>query len=171
MKHLQNIYLFPARKNVQTNLLYSLQYDSFCMWDGNMYKNDGKVSSADFWGIEKAVNNGFEPYYIYVTKNVGYNHDEWILYKGIGNLGFSKEVRKYDSKDPLADINCEKVILTNHFELINDGVQEISFSLLEYFIKNPIVEQKLTRKYFLNSEIDLYQNNVQSKDISSNEKT
>ena len=41
--------------------LYSKLYDSYCTWNGSMYINDGKVPNANFWGVEKAKNNGFEP--------------------------------------------------------------------------------------------------------------
>ena len=41
--------------------LYSKQYDSYCIWNGTAYENDGKVPGAYFYGLEKAKNNGFEP--------------------------------------------------------------------------------------------------------------
>tara|TARA_R110000782_G_scaffold264883_2_gene358292 strand:- start:123 stop:434 length:312 start_codon:yes stop_codon:yes gene_type:complete len=41
--------------------LYSKQHDSYCTWNGMAYSNDGKVSGAYFYGLEKAKNNGFEP--------------------------------------------------------------------------------------------------------------
>lgn len=41
--------------------LYSKHYDSYCFWDGTIYKNDGKVSGANFYSLEKAANNGFLP--------------------------------------------------------------------------------------------------------------
>jgi hypothetical protein len=41
--------------------LYSKQYDSYCIWNGTAYENDGKVAGAYFYGLEKAKNNGFEP--------------------------------------------------------------------------------------------------------------
>lgn len=41
--------------------LYSKQYDSYCTWNGIAYENDGKVSGAYFYSLEKAKNNGFEP--------------------------------------------------------------------------------------------------------------
>jgi hypothetical protein len=39
--------------------LYSRQHNSYCNWNGVAYENDGKVSGAYFYGIEKANNNGF----------------------------------------------------------------------------------------------------------------
>ena len=39
--------------------LYNRQYDSYCTWNGTAYENDGKVSGAYFYGLEKANNNGF----------------------------------------------------------------------------------------------------------------
>jgi hypothetical protein len=43
--------------------LYSKQFDSYCIWNGVAYENDGKVSGAYFYSLEKAENNGFLPVY------------------------------------------------------------------------------------------------------------
>jgi hypothetical protein len=39
--------------------LYSRQHNSYCIWNGVAYENDGKVAGAYFYGIEKANNNDF----------------------------------------------------------------------------------------------------------------
>ena len=41
--------------------LYSKHFDSYCYWNGIAYENDGKVSGAYFYGLEKAFNNSFIP--------------------------------------------------------------------------------------------------------------
>jgi hypothetical protein len=49
--------------NEETDVLYSKKWDSFCVreTEGGLFVNDGKVSSASFWSVEKARNNSFEP--------------------------------------------------------------------------------------------------------------
>lgn len=52
---------FIWEKEFRPQKLYSKQYDSYCIWNGSAYENDGKVSGAYFYSLEKAKNNGFEP--------------------------------------------------------------------------------------------------------------
>ena len=52
----------------EPKLLYSKQYNSFCVYDGSMYINDGKVSTS-FWSVEKAMNNSFIPCEL-IIKNI-----------------------------------------------------------------------------------------------------
>jgi hypothetical protein len=98
-----------------------------------MYVNDGKVIGANFWGIEKAGNNGFLPHYIYITS------DEDIK---TGDLIFESDTNTINvaGNDYVKNEFDFKIILTTDPKLIADDVQAIDNEFLEWFIKNPSCE-------------------------------
>ncbi len=99
-----------------------------------MYINDGKVSGADFWGLEKALNNGFRPQYMYITsENEVINENDYIITQD----GRLVEVSYLLSKDVQSG---HKVILTTNKLLIANGVQAIGDEFLEWFVKNSSCE-------------------------------
>jgi len=134
MEKKRNLWLIPTDK--PSRLIYNNRLKSFCFKkekDG-MYINDGKVSSANFWGIEKAQNNGFQPQNIYITS------DEKIKE---GDYGFD-EVHKCVvkiTKELISNYLYKKIILTTDLQLIKDGVQAITDKFLEWFVKNPSCEE------------------------------
>ncbi len=86
-----------------------------------MYINDGKVSGADFWGLQKALNNGFKPQHIYITNDEEIKEGDWFLY--------CNQINKRIRKNPKAEYpypNYKKIILTTDQDLINDGIEQIS---------------------------------------------
>lgn len=131
---MKNIFILHSKE--QRRLLWSSKYNSFCLQkeiDGK-YINDGKVSGADFWGIEKAKNNGFYPITISITL------DEEIK---LGNWFITTDSNKIHKSDwiKFRFNNGKKIILTTDKKLIQDGVQQISDEFLNWFIKNSSCEQ------------------------------
>jgi hypothetical protein len=127
---MKNIHLLPTEK--PSKLLNNYTLKSFCLQkekDG-IFINDGKVSGADFWGLEKAFNNGFHPQNIYITS------DEFIEEGDFGLNLSTKNIVQYDGIKGL-DSYYKKIILTDNKDLIKDGVQEIDDEFLEWFVKNP----------------------------------
>jgi len=131
---MKNIYLVPTDKS--SRLLFNSLHNSFCIqkeFDG-MYINDGKVSGADFWGIEKARNNGFKSQHIYITSDEEIKEVDWMI--------------RSDEQPTLVTPNFfwdfgvkyHKIILTTDPILIEDGVQAIDDTFLEWFVKNSSCE-------------------------------
>jgi len=135
----KNIFLLPVSKSGSSKLLYNNRYNSFCFQNepGSMYVNDGKVNGADFWGIEKASNNGFLPHYIYITSDEEIKDHAWY-YTTRFNIGIAKN--EGDSKIERTTNSYKKIILTTDTDLIADGVQAIDDKFLEWFVKNPSCE-------------------------------
>ena len=137
---MKNIHKIPTDK--PSKLLYNHTLKSFCFQkkENGMFVNDGKVSGASFWSIEKAQHNGFCPQHIYITSDEEIKEGDWVikvitLYKGGGS------VEKYSFIDKLfEDITFKKIILTTDKDLIKDGVQPIDDEFLEWFVKNPSCE-------------------------------
>ena len=142
---MKNIHILPTDK--ASRLLYNSTLKSFCIQkeiDG-MFINDGKVSGANFWGLEKALNNGFQPHNIYITS------DEEI--KGYWEVIFdirNNKVVKWEH--PIAAITpyYKKIILTTDKDL--DGVQSIDDEFLEWFVKNSSCETVEVEKICNNCE-------------------
>lgn len=128
---MKNIHILPTDK--PSNLLYNFTLKSFCIQTekGGMFINDGKVSGADFWSIEKANNNGFRCINIYIT------NDEEIKFNDYITDGY--KVWKW--KDDSSLLGRKKIILTTDQDLIKDGVQAIDDEFLEWFVKNPSCEE------------------------------
>lgn len=146
---MKNIHLLKTDK--PSRFLYNSTLKSFCVQkeiDG-MFINDGKVSGADFWGLEKALNNGFRPYNIYITNSEKIKIGDWYIIEFNGT-----KITKCTSEQELISIesrnDCKKIILTTNPNLIKDGVQAIDDEFLEWFVKNPsceVVEVK-TKQHF-----------------------
>ena len=152
---MKNIHILPTDK--ASRLLYNSTLKSFCIQkeiDG-MFINDGKVSGANFWGLEKALNNGFQPHNIYITSNEEIKVGDWFYVKTPniygGNvaakcLGFGENCWSEHILTDVADekgyhpSHCVKIILTTDQDLIKDGVQSIDDEFLEWFVKNPSCE-------------------------------
>ena len=133
MEKNKNIWVIPTDK--PSRLIFNKSHQSFCLQKEpeGMYINDGKVRGADFWGIEKANNNGFNPQHIYITSYEDINENDYIITKD----GRLVQVSYLLSKDLEG---ASKVILTTDQDLIKDGVQSIPDEFLEWFVKNPSCE-------------------------------
>ena len=156
---MKNLFLFPTDK--PSRVLYNSTLKSFCIQKeiNGMFINDGKVSGADFWGLEKALNNGFKPHNIYITSDEEIKDGDWFMditfnnygkvYKSAGvskSLGYENWIKSTTNivKEPITQ--CKKIILTTDQDLINDGVQSIDDEFLEWFVKNPSCEFVQTDK-------------------------
>lgn len=134
---MKNIHVLPTDK--PSRLIFNSFHKSFCYQkeiDG-MYINDGKVSGTDFWGLQKALNNGFKPQNIYITS------DEKIKdvrpHKGKWHLEGGNILNKFPNY--LTDLSeCKLVIMTTDQDLIADGIEAIDDEFLEWFVKNPSCE-------------------------------
>jgi len=155
---MKNIHLIESKE--KSTLLYNPRHKSFCIRkepDG-MWINDGKVSGADFWSVEKAMNNGFYPYNIYITSDEEVKEGDYFLYDET-TIRYKTNGTEYHGRD-LCHISgnrrypvskSKKIILTTDQDLIEDGVQEIEDEFLEWFVKNPnceFVEVVNDLKYF-----------------------
>ena len=156
MEKTKNCWVIPTDK--ASRLLYNSTLKSFCIQkeiDG-MFINDGKVSGANFWGLEKALNNGFQPHNIYITSNEEIKVGDWFYVKTPniygGNvaakcLGFGENCWSEHILTDVADekgyhpSHCVKIILTTDQDLIKDGVQSIDDEFLEWFVKNSSCER------------------------------
>jgi hypothetical protein len=133
IRTMKNIHLLQTDK--ASRVLYNSTLKSFCIQkeiDG-MFINDGKVSGADFWGLEKALNNRFQPQNIYITNDEHPKPNNF--YFDFENQKVKKCETGYYNK------GSKKIILTTDQDLIKDGVQEIDDEFLEWFVKNPSCEE------------------------------
>jgi len=128
---MKNIHLITTSQ--PSRLLCNHTLKSFCFQkeENGMFVNDGKVSGASFWSIEKAKNNGFNPQHIYITNDEVIKAGDYF-WKPDCNMIFKAEYTPHKG--------CEKVILTTDQDLIKDGVQAIDDEFLEWFVKNPSCE-------------------------------
>jgi hypothetical protein len=110
-----------------------------------MYINDGKVSGADFWGLEKALNNGFRPQHLYITNGEEIKEGDWYLFN---NQVFLAGISTWEIKDRETS-NYKKIILTTDTKLIADGIHEIDDTFLQWFIENPTCEYVGVEKQML----------------------
>jgi hypothetical protein len=138
---MNKLHVLPTDK--PSRLLYNFTLESFCIQKekDEMYINDGKVSGADFWSIEKANNNGFRYVNIYITSDEEIKEGNWVK---LFVKHIDKEwVHKVTKEDLLLypDFNNEgsKIILTTDQSL--DGVQAIDDEFLEWFVKNSSCEE------------------------------
>ena len=131
---MKNIHILPTDK--PSRFLYNSTLKSFCIQkeiDG-MFINDGKVSGADFWGLEKALNNGFKPYNIHITSpNEDINENDYIITKD----GRLVEVSYLLSNDLEG---ASKIVLTTD-PMLSPDVHKIPDEFLEWFVKNPSCEE------------------------------
>jgi hypothetical protein len=148
---MKNIHVLPTDK--PSRLLCNHTLKSFCFQkeENGMFVNDGKVSGASFWSIEKAKNNGFNPQHIYIINDEEIKEGDWVfhpIYKSIYQWIENAE-KKFDR------IDAKKIILTTDQDL--NGVQAIDDEFLEWFVKNPSCEEVKTRKigeeWIYNAEI------------------
>ena len=129
---MKNIHILPTDK--PSRLIFNSFHKSFCYQkeiDG-MYINDGKVSGADFWGLQKALNNGFKPQNIYITSDEEIKEGDWFY-----DLDTKYVKVKQSWENSHLGFNGKKIILTTDQDLIQDGVQAIDDEFLEWFVKNP----------------------------------
>jgi hypothetical protein len=117
-----------------------------------MYINDGKVSGADFWGLQKALNNGFKPQNIYITSDEEIKEGDWFHLDMSDNdrpdeihqMGTNKRSKTggINFSEPNSwTRSCKKIILTTDQDLIKNGVQAIDDEFLKWFVKNPSCEE------------------------------
>lgn len=148
---MKNIHILPTDK--AGRLLYNSTLKSFCFQKekDEIFINDGKVSGADFWGLEKALNNGFQPHNIYITSDEEIKKGDWVYseakntlfkVKSICNTSAGYLLIEDDVIMPLEinEVDCKKIILTTDQDLIDDGVQAIDDEFLEWFVNNPSCE-------------------------------
>jgi ssDNA-binding Zn-finger/Zn-ribbon topoisomerase 1 len=144
---MKNIHTLQTDKT--SRLLFNSSYESFCFQkeENGMFINDGKVSNASFWTIEKAQSNGFKPHHIYITS------DEEIKVGDCYLTFTNKEVMGQPRKCEDANWNfsfCKKIILTTDQSL--EGVQSIDDDFLEWFVKNPSCESVDVKRNYLGSK-------------------
>jgi hypothetical protein len=127
---MKNIHLIPTDQ--PSKLLFNPFNKSFSIQkeDDGMFINDGKVSGADFWSLEKASNNGFKPQHIYITSLEKIKEGEYYL-------GDDNHIYNLVTS---VNNNGKKIILTTNTELIEEGIQSIDDEFLEWFVKNPSCE-------------------------------
>jgi len=154
---MKNIHLIESKE--KSTLLYNPRHKSFCIRkepDG-MWINDGKVSGADFWSVEKAMNNGFYPYNIYITSDEEVKEGDWT-FDGENPYKWTKDDVEDCLYNPSSENykGCKKIILTTDQDLIKDGVQAIDDEFLEWFVMNPsceFVKTELVYDYEEHSEL------------------
>ena len=80
--------------------------------------------------------------HIYITS------DEEIKDCYVLTNSFKSKIIKIDksNEEQWHQFNCKKIILTTDQDLINDGVQAIDDTFLEWFVKNPSCERVEVRK-------------------------
>ena len=163
---MKNIHILPTDK--PSRFLYNSTLKSFCIQkeiDG-MFINDGKVSGADFWGLEKALNNGFKPYNIHITSNEEIKEGDWtLMFDDFGHLFLCDKPQQYLGIEKGHHLNkgLRKIILTTDFTLSPD-VHKIPDEFLEWFVKNPSCEEvevelktkQLVKPYDVYNEIVSY---------------
>jgi hypothetical protein len=142
---MKNIHILKTDQ--PSRLIFNPSHKSFCIQKelNGMYINDGKVSGADFWGLEKALNNGFRPQHLYITNGEEIKEGNWYLFN---NQVFLAGISTWEIKDRETS-NCKKIILTTDTTLIADGIQEIDDTFLEWFVKNPTCEYVEVEKQML----------------------
>jgi hypothetical protein len=142
---MKNIHILKTDQ--PSRLIFNPSHKSFCIQKelNGMYINDGKVSGADFWGLEKALNNGFRPQHLYITNGEEIKKGDWYLFN---NQVFLAGISTWEIKDRETS-NCKKIILTTDQTLIEDGVQEIDDTFLQWFIENPTCEYVGVEKQML----------------------
>jgi hypothetical protein len=133
------IHLIPTDK--PSRLIFNLFHKSFCYQkeiDGK-YINDGKVSGADFWGLQKALNNGFKPQNIYITSDEKPKQGDWVFdtFRNACPI-----IRQLKTEEEVIEVQKteRKIILAADPKLIKDGVQAIGDEFLEWFTKNYKIE-------------------------------
>ena len=147
---MKNIHVLTTYK--ASRVLYNSTLKSFCIQkeiDG-MFINDGKVSGADFWGLEKALNNGFQPHNIYITSDEEIKEGDWV-YNIVSKTKFKATKELIDLiNDPNVTLTTnKKIILTTDQDLIRDGVQAIDDEFLKWFVKNPSCENIEVKKEYI----------------------
>jgi hypothetical protein len=82
--------------------------------------------------------------HIYITSDEEIKEDDWC-YDKVLNIVFQTDNRTNFDYVNQSD-NVFKIILTTDQDLINDGIQEIDETFLEWFVKNPSCESvKITK--------------------------
>ena len=123
-----------------------------------MYINDGKVSGADFWSLQKALNNGFKPQHICITSDEEIKANVYCLINGVlcktellNNKIVSRQLVGGATMD-ICKSEYSEIILTTDQDLIKDGVQAIDNEFLEWFVKNQSCESVEVIKQELNTD-------------------
>lgn len=154
MEKRKNCWIIPTEQ--PSWLLFNQLHKSFCIKkeiDG-MYINDGKVTNADFWGLEKASNNGFIPHYIYITSSEDIKDGDWV-FDNYAKINLVQKVRRCDlDSSHYKNGSWKKIILTTDPKLIADGVQKIDNEFLEWFVKNSSCDFVKVESYKIDKEWD-----------------
>ena len=139
-KIMKNLHLLPTDK--PSRLIFNSLHKSFCYQKeiDCMYINDGKVSGADFWSLQKALNNGFKPQNIYITSDEEIKEGDWCYGLFNGGVVIRSEFDIPKNSQYYKEYGL-KIILTTDQDLIKDGVQAIDDEFLEWFVKNPSCEE------------------------------
>ena len=149
---MKNIHILPTDK--PSRLIFNSLHKSFCYQkeiDG-MYINDGKVSGADFWSLQKALNNGFKPQNIYITSDEEIKEGDWCYGLFNGGVVIRSEFDIPKNSQYYKEYGL-KIILTTDQDLIKDGVQAIDDEFLEWFVKNPSCEEIKLNKYHQRGDV------------------
>jgi hypothetical protein len=159
---MKNIHVIPTDK--PSRLLYNYLLTSFSVQkeSNGMYVNDGKVSGADFWGIEKAINNGFKPHNIYITSDEEIKVGDWYYLPRTNSVHKCIEATELNLERRLG---VAKIILTTDQDLIKDGVQAIDDEFLEWFVKNPSFEMVVVSKICQKETISEWWGDLSDKEM------
>jgi hypothetical protein len=85
----------------------------------------------EFRLLDKPYDDWLHKRHIYITSDEEIKEGDWVIYK-------TGEIVQYLVK--LNTDNLKKIILTTDQDLIDDGVQAIDDTFLEWFVKNPSCE-------------------------------
>lgn len=116
MENTQNIFLLPTDKI------------------SNLYEFGGQ------YHLNKSPEKNIRSQYIYITENTVVKEGDYGLAfaHGIRGIGRKRYVFKHDgsatSKLTAISEGCQKIILTNDIDLINDGIQPIEDNFIEWFV-------------------------------------
>ncbi len=125
------VVMLPSKK--ATQILFSKLYASFCFQEktNSMWINDGKISGASFWSIEKAQSNSFMPYNLYTLSDKIEEYD-WVL-KPNGEIvqiegeGYLAYIESYSKA-------TKKIVSTTDAELHSKGIKKMNNNSIQMYI-------------------------------------
>jgi hypothetical protein len=113
---MRNIFLLPTDK--PSYFFISSETNEICRYFKKMDSKSNKI-------------------HIYITSDEQIKEGDWY-YTNRFNIGIAKN--EGDSKIERTTTSYKKIILTTDQDLINDGIQAIDDTFLEWFVKNPSCE-------------------------------
>jgi hypothetical protein len=143
---MKNIYLIPT--DVPSRLLMTIPKGNLILsksiTSGSHWENQNIYITSDEEIKKKLLLNKTDYYYV---KN---HYNEWYVGKFNGNsFDFINDNGNFNSNLFV----CKKIILTTDQDLINDGVQAIDDTFLEWFVTNPSCEKvKVSELRFFNPD-------------------